>query len=243
MLAVRGIWTQRVGLGLTRHWLAWVNLAWGAFVVLPWLAPILMRAGMPGLARAVYAGYSTLCHQRANRSFFLFGPQLTYSYTELLPFASGADTWSGLRAFVGLPELGYKVAWSDRMVAMYGAIFLGGLAFGLLRRRLRSARWWAFALLCLPMFVDGSTHLISDWWGVGNGFRYANTWLAVLTGYLLPQSFYGGTGMGSFNSLMRLATGLLFGSAVVWMAYPALESAFGDARRSLESRLGMEART
>lgn len=36
---------------------------------------------------------------------------------------------------------------------------------------------------------------------------------------------------------MRLVTGLLFGLAVVWMAYPAFEIHFQDARRTLEPRL------
>lgn len=201
------------------------------------MAPVLMVAGMPGLARAIYLGFSLVCHQRANRSFFLFGLQATYSYSDLVPFAPGADTWSGLRAFVGTPELGYKVAWSDRMVALYGGVFLGGLVFALLRRRLRPLKWWALVLLSVPMLVDGATHLISDLWGVGNGFRYYNAWLARLTGRVLPQGFYAGTELGSFNSLMRLATGLLFGWAVVWTAYPVLETTFQDMRRTLESRL------
>ncbi len=209
---------------------------------LPWLAPVLMVSGMPGLGRAIYLGYSLVCHQRANRSFFLFGPKATVSYLELAPFAPGADTWSGLRAFVGTPELGYKVAWSDRMVALYGGILLAGLAYGLVRRRLRALRWWAFVLLSVPMLVDGATHLISDLWGVGNGFRYYNSWLASLTDHVFPEAFYVGTELGSFNSLMRLSSGLLFGWAVVWMAYPVLETTFRDIRRTLESRLRMEVR-
>jgi uncharacterized membrane protein len=209
---------------------------------LPWLAPVLMVSGMPGLGRAIYLGYSLVCHQRANRSFFLFGPKAMVSYLELAPFAPGADTWSGLRAFVGTPELGYKVAWSDRMVALYGGILLAGLAYGLVRRRLRPLRWWAFVLLSVPMLVDGATHLISDLWGVGNGFRYHNAWLASLTDHVFPEAFYVGTELGSFNSLMRLSSGLLFGWAVVWMAYPVLEITFRDIRRTLESRLRMGVR-
>jgi uncharacterized membrane protein len=235
------VWLQRIILGLSRHWLAWTNLTWGVFVALPWLAPVLMVAGMPGLGRAIYLGYSLVCHQRANRSFFLFGPKATYSYLDLAPFAPGADTWSGLRAFVGTPELGYKVAWSDRMVALYGGVFLAGLAFGLLRRRLRPLKWWASVLLSVPLVVDGTTHLISDLWGVGKGFRYHNAWLGTVTGHLLPSRFYVGTELGSFDSLMRLATGLLFAWAVVWLAYPLLETALRETGRTLASRLEMVA--
>jgi len=231
------IWLQRRILGFSRHWLAWANLTWGLIVGLPWLAPVLMRIGAIGPARAVYLGYSLLCHQLANRSFFLFGSQWMYSYAELLPFVPGADTMLGLRAFIGTPELGYKVAWSDRMVSMYGGIFLGGLIFALLRHRLRSPEWWTFVLLVVPMAVDGATHFIGDLAGVGQGFRYHNAWLATLTGNVLPRSFYVGTELGSFNSWMRLITGLLFGLAIVWMVYPVLETYFRDVRHALEPRL------
>jgi uncharacterized membrane protein len=231
------IWMQRRIWGLGRHWLAWANLAWGLIVGLPWLAPVLMKIGATGPAQAIYAIYSHLCHQLANRSFFLFGPKWMYSYAELLSGTSGIVTWTGLRAFIGTPELGYKVAWSDRMVSMYGGIFLGGLIFALLRRRFKPPRWYVFALMVAPMIVDGVTHMLSDFAGIGQGFRYTNAWLAALTNNLLPQSFYVGNELGSFNSWMRLVTGLLFGLAVVWMLYPIFEVYFRDARRTLEPRL------
>lgn len=226
-------------LRLSRHWLAWANLFWGVLVGLPWLAPVLMKMGATEPAWAIYFVYSFLCHQFANRSFFLFGPKLMVSYTELLPFAPNANTWLGLRTFIGTPELGYKVAWSDRMVSMYGGIFLGGLIFALLRPRLRLPGWRAFGLmiaLMIPMIVDGTTHWVSDLAGVGRGFRYTNAWLAALTGNLFPQSFYVGNELGSFNSWMRLITGLLFGLAAAWMIVPLLESSFQDVRQTLESR-------
>jgi len=231
------IWLQHKILGLGRHWLAWANLVWGLIVGLPWLAPVLMKIGATGLARAIYFVYSFLCHQLANRSFFLFGSGWMYSYTELLPFASGTDTWLRLRALIGTPELGYKVAWSDRMVSLYGGILLGGLIFVLLRHRLKSPNWRIFGLMIAPMIVDGVTHWFSDLAGIGQGFRYTNAWLATLIGNLFPRSFYVGNALGSFNSWMRLITGLLFGLAVVWMVYPQLEAYFQNARRTLEPRL------
>ena len=231
------IWLQRTILGLSRHWLAWANAAWGLYIGLPWLAPVLMAAGARPLARIIYLAYSTVCHQLASRSFFLFGPKLTYSYAELQKYVPGIDAWPVLRAFIGSSDLGYKVAWSDRMVAMYGGIFVGGVIFGLLRHRLRSPKWWVFVLLCAPLVVDGATHFISDLAGVGQGFRYNNAWLATLTGHVFPQRFYVGTELGSFNSWMRLITGLVFGWAVVWMVYPVLEAFFRDTRKTLEGRM------
>ncbi|MBU1878951.1 MAG: DUF2085 domain-containing protein, partial [Chloroflexi bacterium] len=193
-------WWQRGALGISRHWLAGVNLAWGVLWGLPWLAPILMKAGATGPAQAIYWAYSFLCHQLADRSFFLFGPKLMYSYTELLPYAPGAGTWLGLRAFVGTAELGYKVAWSDRMVSLYGGFLLGGLLFALLRHRLkppnRRTTGVIVGLMMVPMAVDGITHWISDLAGLGQGFRDNNAWLAVLTGHLFPTAFYVGNELG-----------------------------------------------
>jgi nicotinamide riboside transporter PnuC len=90
--------------------------------------------------------------------------------------------------------------------------------------------------MALPMVLDGITHFISDLAGIGQGFRYNNAWLAKLTGNVFAQSFYVGNALGSFNSWMRLVTGLLFGLAVAWMLYPALEGAFSSTRKMAESR-------
>ena len=232
------VWTQKRILGLSRHWLAYANLFWCILSGVPWLAPILMKAGGTGLARGIYAFYSYLCHQFANRSFFLFGPKLMYSYTDLQPYAADANTFLGLRTFVGAPELGYKVAWSDRMVSLYGGILLGGVLFALLRRWLRSPRWVLPLLTIVPIVLDGTTHMISDWHGVGQGFRYDNAWLAYLTQNVFPASLYVGNKLGSFNSWLRLDTGLLAGLGITWMLYPALDDAFRDMRRTLVSRFG-----
>lgn len=229
-------WSQKSVLGLSRHWLVYASLFWGIAIGLPWLAPLLMRVGATGLAKAVYSTYGYLCHQFANRSFFLFGPKIMYSYTDLLPYAANANTYPGLRAFIGTPELGYKVAWSDRMVSLYGGIFLGGLLFALLRRWFKPLRWTLLLLMIVPIAIDGITHMLSDLSGIGHGFRYSNAWLAYLTRNALPASFYVGNELGSFNSWMRLASGLLAGLGVTWMLYPLLDNAFRDMHKTLASR-------
>jgi uncharacterized membrane protein len=221
---------------LCRHWLAYINVFWAVLVGLPWLAPVLMQIGATGRARIIYSVYRYLCHQLANRSFFLFGSKAMYSYTDLLPYASDVNTYEGLRAFIGNAELGYKVAWSDRMVSLYGGFLLGGFVFALLRRYLTPSRWVLYLVMVIPMFLDGTTHVISDLSGVGQGFRYTNAWLAALTGDALPASFYTGTDLGSFNSTMRLLTGLLAGLGTTWMLYSLFDIAFSDARQTLEAR-------
>ncbi|HXF62899.1 MAG TPA: hypothetical protein VNK95_14845, partial [Caldilineaceae bacterium] len=39
---------------IARHWLALFNIAWGAYVILPFLAPLLMQAGYTTPARVIY---------------------------------------------------------------------------------------------------------------------------------------------------------------------------------------------
>lgn len=228
---------DRLILGLTRRWLLVFNLVIGIYVGLPWLAPVLMNAGFEGAGQALYSFYATQCHQLPQRSFFLFGPK------SMIPLADIQAGWydtsnpAVLRQFIGGPEWGWKVAWSDRMVFMYGALLVAGLLYGLVRRRLQPLPVWGLALFLLPMALDGGAHLVSDLAGIGQGFRDSNAWLAALTGNSLPASFYAGDALGSFNSLMRFISGLLFGVGVVWFAYPHLETYMRDTRLALETKL------
>src|SRR3989304_795465 len=65
----------RLSLWLFEHWALVFSLLYGVFVVAPFLAPVFMRLGWTGPANLVYSIYSGLCHQMAQRSFFLFGSQ------------------------------------------------------------------------------------------------------------------------------------------------------------------------
>ena len=217
---------------MSRHWFATTMVILLVWVGLPWLAPILMRIGWQGPADAIYFLYSFQCHQLPQRSFFLFGQKTMYSLEEINALWPAGNDPLTLRQFIGTTELGYKVAWSDRMVAAYGSIPLAGLLWWPFRRRIRPLTLIGAAVLALPMAIDGSTHLVSDLAGVGQGFRYANEWLAELTNHGLPASFYAGNQLGSFNSWMRLITGGLFGAGLVWFSFPHMESSFvGQARQ------------
>jgi uncharacterized membrane protein len=227
----------RLALGFARHWLFLINLSIGVWVGLPWLAPAFMHWGWTGTAHAIYFLYSFQCHQLPERSFFLFGRQSMYSLSELQ--AAGADITSPslLRQFIGNAEMGWKVAWSDRMVSMYSSILLFGLFCGLVRDRLKPLSLRGFVLMLLPMAMDGGTHAISDLAGIGQGFRDTNMWLAQMTGNYFSNSFYVGDTLGSFNSWARLITGLLFGLAIVWLAYPYMKDFFADYAHELEAKL------
>ena len=223
---------------LAQHWLLMVNILVGVFVLLPFVAPVLMHLGLEGPGRAIYVMYMAFCHQFPQRSYFFFGPQLMYSLDDVARVWPEIQNPLVLRQFVGSPEMGWKVAWSDRMVSMYGGIFLFGLLYGVVRRvrAIRPLPLWGMVLLAVPMGIDGLTHVISDLFGLGQGFRYTNEWLADLTNYAFSPMFYVGNGLGSFNWWMRLITGLLFALGLVWLAYPYLEIAFAQTRRQIEAK-------
>ncbi len=66
--------------------------------------------------------------------------------------------------------------------------------------------------------------MISDFAGIGQGFRDRNLWLAALTGNAFPAWFYSGDALGSFNSWMRLLSGLAFGLGVTGLLLPMLDA-------------------
>ena len=111
------------------------------------------------------------------------------------------------------------------MVSAYSSLLLGGVLWFILRNRLRYFPLLGMGILALPMALDVATHMVSDLAGMGGGFRYTNEWLAQLTGYRLAPSFYEGTTIGSFNSWMRLITGLLFGIGAGWFVFSHLGAA------------------
>ena len=186
----------------------------------PFLAPVFMQAGWTGLARAVYFVYSFFCHQLPERSVFLFGRKAMYSLSEIQ--ASWQNTLNPLilRHFIGNETMGWKIAWSDRMISFYTSIWLFAVAWWPVRRKIRPLTWVGFGLLLVPIILDGGTHAVSDIAGLGQGFRDTNQWLAALTGSALPAWFYAGDALGSFNSWARLLSGVLAGLALAWLVFP-----------------------
>ncbi len=128
---------------VAQHWLAVVNVLAGLYAGLPLLAPWLVANGHSTLAAPIYFVYQFVCHQRPERSFFLFG---------------------------------HQVAYCQRDLAIYTGVFVLGLVFALVRRRLRPLSWRGAILLSFPMFVDGTTQLV--------GLRESTWQLRLVTGVL-----------------------------------------------------------
>ncbi len=213
---------------LSRYWLQVFLIVYGLWVWLPWLAPLLMHLGLEGPGRVLYFVYSFFCHQLPERSFFLFGPKPMYSLQEIQTAWQNTTNPLVLRQFLGNAAMGWKLAWSDRMVSFYGGVWLFALLWWPLRRKVRPLPWWGLVLFLLPIVVDGGSHAISDLSGIDQGFRETNQWLAGLTAHALPVWFYVGNALGSFNSWMRLITGFLAGLGLVLFVFPYMEASFAE---------------
>jgi len=144
---------------LGRHWLFLSNAMLALYIGLPLLAPILAHAGYIWGADLVYLVYRPLCHQLPERSFFLFGPQWTYTLEELETLTGGAVP----QRWIGNAAVGFKVAVCQRCVAIYGGMFALGVLFAAIRGRIRPISVGAFVAFCAPMAIDGFGQLFGLW--------------------------------------------------------------------------------
>jgi uncharacterized membrane protein len=145
---------------LTKHWLFAVNWALTIYIALPLLAPWMAAQGHDRLADFVYRAYGPpACHQLPERSYFFYGPQYDYTLAEL-ETAVGHEV--PLR-YQGGPEVGYKVGMCQRCVAIYVALLFGGIAYGVVRDRLKPLSWKVLVAFLLPMAIDGGGQLIGLW--------------------------------------------------------------------------------
>ena len=240
--------SSRINRWFENHWLLTFNAGWGIFVILPWLAPIFMVLGLTWPGRAIYFIYNFFCHQLPERSWFLFGPSFSYSQVQIAEAMNlrVVDISSELvrRHFIGTAAMGWKVAWSDRMVSMYTTIFLFGLVYALLRNRsnkIKGISWWLFGLLILPLALDGTTHLIND--ALRLDFRQTNEWAVILTNNTFSPEFYVDDRFGSLNSILRILTGILFGYGVVAFLWPIMDVEFSPKQKIGGLQVSKEHRT
>jgi uncharacterized membrane protein len=222
---------DRFSLWFSKHYLLVLNCIVAVFVGLPFLAPVLMDAGAEGPARVIYMVYSPLCHQMAFRSWFLFGEQP--AYPRALAGVAGWKTYGeetalpendilAARAFIGNRTTGYKVAFCERDVAIYGAILVFGLLFGATGRRLKSLPWYWWAILgVLPILVDGASQLPS-----------------LITGLNLAWLPF-----RESTPALRTLTGFLFGFTTAWYGFPYIEESVRDTRRLLVQKDAVAAQT
>jgi len=233
----------------SRHWLAVFNVLVLIYVGLPILAPVLMNAGADGPARVIYTMYKPMCHQMAQRSFFLFGEQYAYpreiAGTDLVPIEAYTDNiadfqgvsdgdwpafFTAARRFVGNEQLGYKMALCERDIGIYGFVLIGGLVFGLLRYRvkIRPLPLILFIIIGLgPIALDGFSQLFSYWAIPIDGSE--PTGIMATLSSLLP--------LRESTPMLRALTGALFGFMLAWLAYPQVEKGMAGTREDLRVKL------
>lgn len=242
MMLIRiNLWAFKVA----KYWLRILVIAGGLFILPTLLAPVLMEVGLAEPAKLIYGFYSPICHQLAFRSVFLFGEQPVYprynvqsglvpfeAYAKDLPefapnrimagwgqvgdiYALSDGYMAAAKAFVGNPQMGYKLAICERDIAIYGALVLGGVLYGRksIKRRVRPCPLWLYGLLGLaPIAIDGFSQLLS-----------------YPPFDLLP--------IRETSPALRIITGGLFGLMTAWLVMPYLDAWFADRAERLESKL------
>ncbi|MDO8470008.1 MAG: DUF2085 domain-containing protein, partial [bacterium] len=214
---------DRVSFWIAKRYLLMLNLFMLFYVGLPFLAPTLMKLGAELPAKAIYRMYSPLCHQFGFRSFFLYGGQAFYPLAEAnvagvktfeqatgIPNLNDPNSYTRFqaRAYTGDETVGYKIALCERDVAIYLAILIFGIVFGLTGRRIKSLHWVLWLLIGIaPIGLDGFSQLFSQ-------FNWE--WLASMLPYRESTPF------------LRALTGALFGLATAWFAYPSMEESMSE---------------
>jgi uncharacterized membrane protein len=116
------------------------------------------------------------------------------------------------REFLGNPQMGYKLTICARDISIYMAMFIGGIGYGFVRKKLRPCPFWLYVILGLgPIGIDGFSQLF--------GYPPFNLWEPRET---LP--------------FFRVVTGALFGFMNVWLGFPYFEESMKDLRQELEEK-------
>jgi uncharacterized membrane protein len=240
---------DRVVYSFSKHWLAVFNVVVLIYVGLPFLAPVLLNAGIQGPARVIYTMYSPLCHQMTQRSFFLFGEQPAYpreiAGTDYKPLEAymgdlpefndvSAENWpaffAAARSFKGNDQMGYKMALCERDIGIYGFVLVGGLVFAMLRNRvkIRALPFVLFVIIGMgPIAIDGFSQLISYWISPVSGAEATGIVATIQNVLPLRES----------TPMMRAFTGALFGFMLVWMTYPHVDAGMKGTTKSLGEKL------
>ncbi|HEX2620663.1 MAG TPA: DUF2085 domain-containing protein [Phototrophicaceae bacterium] len=118
-------------------------------------------------------------------------------------------------AFLGNPQMGYKMTLCERDIAIYSSMFIFGVIYSRpsVRRRLRPIPLWLYFFAGVaPIGIDGFSQLL--------GYPPFHLWGARET---LP--------------FFRVMTGILFGAMTGWLGFPYIEMSMRDAIREIEAKL------
>ena len=123
--------------------------------------------------------------------------------------------WEPARAFRGNETLGYKTTLCARDVAIYVALFIGGLIYSIpnVRRHIRPIPLILWAIIGVgPIAIDGFSQLLS--------YEPFTLWPVRETA-----------------PFFRVATGAFFGLMNAWLGFPYLDAAMRDTQYDIERKL------
>jgi uncharacterized membrane protein len=151
------------------------------YVLIPFLAPIAYVNGYESIGRGINEIYEYFCHQRVERSLFLFSNSSTvsiYSVGELKEVGYLPDRVTGKyknvwpeyfgHDFVGDSDVGYKVPLCIRDLSLYFSLALLLTLLGIIKKKTRvKLLAWKYLyllaiLLVLPMVVDGIAQTVVE---------------------------------------------------------------------------------
>jgi uncharacterized membrane protein len=118
-------------------------------------------------------------------------------------------------AFIGNPQMGYKIPLCERDISIYMSMFIFGVIYSrpAVRRRLRPVPLWLYFILgVMPIGIDGFSQLL--------GYPPFNIWEPRET---LP--------------FFRVLTGICFGAMTGWLGFAYIEQSMQEARREIEAKL------
>ena len=133
--------SRPIGEHHSSRWITTFLIIFGLWVWLPFLAPVFMHLNWSAAGKAIYFIYSVFCHQLPERSFFLFGQKSMYPLKDIQSAWKNTLNPLILRQFTGNEVMGWKVAWSDRMVSFFTSLWLFALAWSPLRRKIKPLPW------------------------------------------------------------------------------------------------------
>ena len=196
------------------------------YVGLSMLAPVLMNSGATGAARVLYTVYKPFCHQLAFRSFFLYGEQGYYprelagidgmlTYEDVVGEAESNEAILYARNFVGNEFMGYKIAICERCLAIYAAMLLFVVGFGLTGGRIKAIPWYVWVVLGLgPIGLDGGSQLPG------------------MVGIVMPEWMI----IRESTPFFRVMTGTIFGIMTMWFLMPQIEDSMRETRVVLSKK-------
>jgi uncharacterized membrane protein len=134
------------------------------------LAPLAFHLGYNNVGVGINNFYENFCHQRVERSLYLFGEKPFYTVEELKELSAIPQTTTSNQFpeyyghdLYGNSEIGYKVAICIRDIAMYGSLAIVSTFLYLLSKKKKiNIGNTLIILLLLPMILDGLFQVFSE---------------------------------------------------------------------------------